>query len=120
MQQPPQMPIFYVVSDYDRTSPFGMQYSIKNVITVYECDLSEIDSIYNQHINPLQYGTGRQIVTDIYRRSPGSNLFTPQPLIAPYVPPAQPPLAQPKQEELSIEPEAPEDTTPYRESVWEL
>jgi hypothetical protein len=110
------MPIYYVVSEIDRSGYIQFQYEINLVIAIYTCDLSDVGQIYEEKVAPLMCEYSRMIRTHIYRRFPDEMFHVP--LLVPIENEPKPfglrdeeILPQPKNEV--------EDSTPYHERTWE-
>ena len=67
-------PIYFVISQQmPSADEFSMRYGLPNVILdVIECDASDIDSIYQERVVPLQNGRGFGIRVTYFTREPRS------------------------------------------------
>lgn len=66
-----KMPIYLVITEYVNIYPWSGQYSLRFIVKVLECDLSEIEEVTTTIVKPL-YDDGRHIQTEILLREPPS------------------------------------------------
>ena len=66
------LPIYYIVVEYH---DYQMTYTVGRILMVFECDITDIDRLYREHVVPLQYQSGGRINTVMFYRQPSSSFL---------------------------------------------
>lgn len=66
-----RMPIYLVITEQVNIYPWSMNYMLKFIKRVIQCDLADMQDIYATIINPM-YNEGQRISVEMYLREPPS------------------------------------------------